>query len=309
MHNKTKLIFITGWGRSGSTILGRVLGQVNGFWMAGELRYICLAWTSNRLCGCGVPFRECKTWENILGRLFGGVENINASEIIYRYKHRRLLKSVPLLAIPGGKHIISGSMENYVGNLDKLYQSIISCNKCKVIIDTTKYPNYGYVLKKIPSIEMYIIHLIRDPRAVSYSWQRSKLLDPHKGVFFKTRNHLSSALTWLDQNLRAEILGKLFPQNYLKLKYEDFVQEPEKTFSSILNLVGEKTTQSPFKNGHTIYLKTDHSVAGNPVRFKSGTVDLFLDEEWKKSMTAREKKIVTSITWPLLNRYGYKIRS
>ena len=55
--NRIKILNITGWGRSGSTILGSILGEIEGFFYAGEIRNI---WNrvllENRLCGCGVPF-------------------------------------------------------------------------------------------------------------------------------------------------------------------------------------------------------------------------------------------------------------
>src|SRR6476469_754930 len=54
------VLFIAGWGRSGSTLLDRMLGQVPGVFSAGELRDI---WDrgvrEDRLCGCGQPFHEC----------------------------------------------------------------------------------------------------------------------------------------------------------------------------------------------------------------------------------------------------------
>jgi len=35
-----RVLYIAGWGRSGSTILDNVLGQVDGFFSAGELMFL-----------------------------------------------------------------------------------------------------------------------------------------------------------------------------------------------------------------------------------------------------------------------------
>ena len=62
-----RVLFLAGSGRSGSTLVTTALGQVDGFFAAGELRYL---WqrglVDNRPCGCGRPFRECPVWTAIL---------------------------------------------------------------------------------------------------------------------------------------------------------------------------------------------------------------------------------------------------
>ena len=67
----TKVLYIAGWGRSGSTILDNVLGQVDGFFSAGELMFL---WRrgliEGRLCGCGRPLRDCDVWMHILDRAY-----------------------------------------------------------------------------------------------------------------------------------------------------------------------------------------------------------------------------------------------
>ena len=42
------------------------------------------------------------------------------------------------------------------------------------------------------------------------------------------------------------------------------------------------------------------------VRMEVGTVQLRLDEEWKRQMPRRQSGIVTLLTRPLLRRYGYR---
>src|SRR5215510_6114841 len=80
--NNVKVLFIAGSGRSGSTLLDMLLGQIGGFHSTGELRFI---WSrgigQNQLCGCGKPFRECEFWTEVVKEAFGGFENINHSRM------------------------------------------------------------------------------------------------------------------------------------------------------------------------------------------------------------------------------------
>ena len=54
------ILYIGGFGRSGSTLVERCLGQLDGFCAAGELRHL---WdrgvVHNQLCGCQTPLRAC----------------------------------------------------------------------------------------------------------------------------------------------------------------------------------------------------------------------------------------------------------
>src|SRR5262252_3729866 len=65
---EVKVLFLAGKGRSGGTLLGGLLGQLPGYFNAGELsRLFDTAVSTNYPCGCGLPFRECETWRAILG--------------------------------------------------------------------------------------------------------------------------------------------------------------------------------------------------------------------------------------------------
>jgi hypothetical protein len=63
LSDRVKVLYIAGSGRSGSTILDNTLGQIDGFFSVGELRYI---WErgliEDRLCGCGERVHQCPFW-------------------------------------------------------------------------------------------------------------------------------------------------------------------------------------------------------------------------------------------------------
>ena len=52
-------------------------------------------------------------------------------------------------------------------------------------------------------------------------------------------------------------------------------------------------------------LGVSHSVAGDPMRFRTGRLHLRSDDEWRQSMERRERRVVTAVTTPLLAGYGY----
>src|SRR5919112_111664 len=64
------VLYIAGDGRSGSTLLARILGQADGAFSAGEVRYL---WErgmwENRTCECGRAFADCPFWSRVVDRL------------------------------------------------------------------------------------------------------------------------------------------------------------------------------------------------------------------------------------------------
>ena len=62
----TKVLYIGGYSRSGSTLLDRMVGQIPAHRSTGELGYITThSLQENRLCGCGARFLDCPFWTRV----------------------------------------------------------------------------------------------------------------------------------------------------------------------------------------------------------------------------------------------------
>lgn len=301
-NHKVKVLYVAGYERSGSTILHNVLGQIDGFFSVGELRVIWdRSLIENRPCGCGTVLQECEVWKRVFeNEIFGGKHQIN-DEII-RLSKRARTRYLPLLLIPGGEQLLKSYLGEYLVSLEKLYQAVQSTTGSKVIVDSSKFPLYGYLLGMLPTIDLYVIHLIRDPRGAEYSILKRK--DRGWGRF-ASRNSTKDSLRWSTLNLTIESLLRRASHHYLTLRYEDFVCRPQESVERILKLVQEEATSLPFVGEHKVKLGVTHTTGGNENRFESGIVELRADEEWKEKMQQIDKAIVTTLTWPLLLRYGY----
>lgn len=303
-NEKIKVLFIAGSGRSGSTILHNILAQVDGFFATGEIRYI---WNrglmKNMLCGCGVPVRECELWKNVMDVAYGGIDRVDAAKMFHLTESFRI-HDLPLTLIPYIRHKQIFRLNEYLKNLEKLYQAIKTTTNCRVIVDSSKNPSYGYVLNQIPTIDLYVLHFIRESQAVAYSWSKKKHFQP--GELMARKRPVESALQWNARNITAEMFLNRTSTRHMALRYEDFVRAPQTSFQSIINLLGEKVVNLPFVGMDTVELnKVNHSVFGNPVRFQNGPVKLRLDNKWQTKMNKRQKLSVLALTWPLLLKYGY----
>ncbi len=305
-----QIIYIAGAGRSGSTLLSNILGQIPGAVSVGELYYI---WErglkENILCGCGAPFRECPFWADVLAQAqtalgLDGVDAMLAGGISgARTRH------IPLLLTANGRARYTAASQPFIDFLAQVYAAIRRKTDSSTIIDASKFPTFGYLLTQIPGAAVSVVHLIRDPRAVGFSWQRLKY-NPDSQKLFGRMGIDRSAAIWDSWNVGAELLSHILaqPHRYLRLRYETFIEEPHASLARILDMAGlEVDPQTIVAADHTVAMRPEHTIAGNPVRFHKA-MQLRLDEEWKTAMSAGDRALTTALTWPLLRRYGYPLR-
>lgn len=306
-ENKVKVLYITGSGRSGSTILQNILGQIDGYFSVGELRYVWeRSFLKNKPCGCGLPFDECETWRNILEHDFNHFKHIEPFQL-YRLTESFRLHQMPFTVIPGIRNGHLYRLNGYLDHVEKLYASIHCATGSRVIVDSSKNPAYGYLISMLPSIDLYVLHFIRDARAVAYSWSKRKPFqsDSENPEYMPRRNPIRSAMQWNARNSAAELWLRQNASKYMTLRYEDFVQKPKASVISILEFMGEKNGNLPFISDQRVALASNHSVFGNVVRFQTGNVQIKMDSEWQNKMSSFHKTAVTLLTLPLLFRYGY----
>lgn len=311
MEKRVKVLYIAGLSRSGSTILGDTLGQIDGWFHVGEIRYI---WDrgiiENRKCGCYSPFRDCSFWNDVLSRGFGGTDHIDPHEMFrlresLRSRHISLYREDTLRA-----HVTRG-MYRYLDALGKLYNSISMVTEARIIVDSSKFPSYAYLLDLLPEVDLFIVHLVRDPRAVAYSVAFRKKVNPATGGanLMARISPLRSSLLWGAWNYIIWSKWAERPSSYCLLRYEDFVRSPRKCIEKLIAFLGQTDVRLPFLQGHEVTLAPNHSVSGNPSRFETGTITLREDEEWRQRMPVLQKVLVTGLTMPWLEQYNYSVHS
>lgn len=310
MNQRLKVLFIAGSGRNGSTLLASVLGQIQGFCSVGELRYL---WdrglVENRHCGCGERFMDCPFWRDVLACAFGQGVRPDAHDLSRRREQG--LRSRHLF-LPGAasRKLKSPAYKAYLEATRRLYSAIRTVSGSHVIVDSSKFPSYQYVLESFPDLDVYTVHLVRDPRAVTYSYCcRRKPRSPFEhDQLLNPRHPLATALSWHEWNILLRKSQRRRPDRYMILRYEDFTQDPRTVVQRVLAMVKEEPAELPFVGDREVVLGPQHTVSGNPDRFKTGFTVIQTDDEWRGSMGWRMRLFVSAMTWPERLRYGYAER-
>jgi len=302
-----KVLYIAGEGRSGSTIIGNILGQVEGLFFAGEAISIWRHFLmDNRMCACGVPASECSTWNNIFKAAFD-TNSVNLDRMIEFEKSSTRIRYAWKMLIPYVTRLFREELTEYLFNIEKLYFAISDSTATEVIVDTSKKPTYGFLLSLLPNIEVYTLHLVRDSRGVAYSWGKRKIQEamPDKTIYMHQFAPWKSAWRWNIYNLLTELLLHRHSKEYLTLRYEDFIEEPTLALSKILQFLKLSGSEYLVDEQKQVNLATNHAIWGNPCRFQTGSVTLRDDSEWKSALPTTSKWLVTIITGLSLRRYGY----
>jgi len=89
---------------------------------------------------------------------------------------------------------------------------------------------------------------------------------------------VESSLLWDVWNASCEALWRSSSGRYMRLRYEDFVEEPQRALKNILGMLHEDTRPLAFMGERAAELGISHTVSGNPNRFQTGMVRLRPDE-------------------------------
>jgi hypothetical protein len=307
----TPVLFIAGFGRSGSTLLDRLLGSTTGFHSGGELGGV---WSqglvADRLCSCGVRFSSCPFWQAVGSDSFSSLRADDVAAIAdYLFSIFPARKMWRILSRRGRRDMVSSAPPGFFDVMARLYQGVQDLSTCQAIVDSSKLATYLLLLAQISSVNVHVVHLVRDPRAVAHSWLRPLVADPDGRSSMPRFGAVKSAVLWLIMNAAVEWIAWRMGLSYVRVRYEDLVKDPARIVGQLRAEVLRDTELEVEETGHLdiedIDLGLVHSISGNPMRFRQGRMPIVEDADWKAGPRGR-RAIVAAITFPLRWRYGYR---
>jgi hypothetical protein len=309
-HPTARVLYIGGVGRSGSTVLDMMLGQVPGHCDVGELFYLWREGVDRDLkCGCDERFSACPFWVEVGRVAFGGWDRVDLDRVLALQADVDRTSRLP--AILGARFLprFRGRLDEYTAVLTALYAAIGAVSGAEVVVDSTKRPSLAYILRRAPGIDLRLVHLVRDPRGVVYSWTKNVRMprDTSAAEYMGRRSPRVISRRWVTVTLMTACLRRLGVPTAL-VRYEDLVRDP----APVLRRIAAVSTGDPdpdlsgILTPEGLRVGGSHTVAGGRVRMRTGRMPLRLDEEWRTALPSRLRRFVSAATWPLRRRYGYR---
>jgi hypothetical protein len=133
------VLYIAGEGRSGSTILGGLIGEYPGFFHVGELHYLWEKGLSeNRLCGCGQKFLTCNFWCEVLAAAFGDGNKVDVDAMLRAEKCVSRVRKRSAAVMFSEPPLEAEQFAAYTANLSASYSFTLAPRR--IIVDSSKLP-------------------------------------------------------------------------------------------------------------------------------------------------------------------------
>ncbi|WP_299131113.1 sulfotransferase [uncultured Amaricoccus sp.] len=263
----TDLVYISGSGRSGSTLLERLLHADGRVFAAGELHVLWRLPPERITCSCGARFADCGTWQAILaasglGDRLGELAALEARVSRSGFLRRRGMRPERVL----GEAEVMCFLEAQLA----LVAAIGAVTGKRVVVDSSKAGPRAFLLSCLDG--PLFIHLRRDPGDVIASW-RSRKFDRGLGADMQRLSAARAAEDWLKAEYFARAVGARRPVAFVD--YAGFCGAPRATLRAIEGRIGSRfdgvawTGPAEFAPGAGY-----HSLNGNPDRFSQGPIDI-----------------------------------
>ena len=268
-----KLIYIGGYGHSGSTLLESLLAESPEVLACGEVTSCIRAGTrkGNRKCSCGREAYVCPVW----GFYFASPNPPDG------WTHAKLLTTL---------------MQRWSAR----YTAIVDSSKTAWGSLTAPFR-----LKQQFGRDFVLVHLIRNPAAASWSVLKQKKRRAQREgrrLRFLQLRSAWTAIGWCAANLSCELFGLLYPRNYVRIRYEDLVRAPKEE----RHRLKQHLLPQGAPNSESLPADNRHQLHGNKVRMRQLTVaDVHEDRNWRSEMPPVYARLVLVFSWPLRLRYGY----
>jgi len=308
------ILFIMGAGRSGSTLMERLLGTSPATVVCGEQRLVWSeGFTENHLCSCGRPFLSCPFYESVrriaaeldpalmgMSHMMRWAKYMDSTRFA---QHADWLRWIPKMYAPRLR-----SMEFEVEwrqihhALVTWYSAIHRAADQSIIIDSTKDPGYAHLLGTVPEFNVGYIHLVRDSRGVAFSWTRRNIRPEviNATTMMDRKPMWRSALDWDAKYALSSLLRLVRPGRVIELQYEWFAREPETGLAAIRQFAASLRMPPLESSDPSASPWRYHSVFGNPIRFERKPPHVKVDDEWRQAMRPRDRLVVTALTAPFL---------
>jgi hypothetical protein len=256
------ILYISGSGRSGSTLLERVLHSANGVSALGEFHCLWRLPADEIACSCGSAFGSDPFWQPVLAE--SGIDDAAIAEL-------RALEGLVCRTGFIARHRFSlaslrddADVQRFLSLQFRLFEAISSRTGSPLLVDSSKAGPRAWLMACDPRVR--IVHLYRDPADVIVSWRSAKY-DPGLGQEMKRLSIHAAALDWLKVEQLTRRLAREVP--VCRVDYGALCAQPQKSLAGMLERLSLRTKPAPqWTSPDTVIPGEEyHSLNGNPDRF------------------------------------------
>ena len=125
----------------------------------------------NERCACNQRFHDCPFWHEVGALAFGGWDRVDVARIEGAAGRPSSGRFIPRLAAPCRPGPSAGAGRVHLVLPARLCGAA-AASGCEVLIDSSKHSSLAFCLRWLGPRRLRVVHVVRDSRAVAYSWTR-----------------------------------------------------------------------------------------------------------------------------------------
>lgn len=292
-------VFIATLPRSGSTLLGMILGSHTQIYHSGESSYWGKIDARKAQCSCG------RTGCNFLVSVQERIEKNREAKSIYNAccivdKMDEPKKVYHPMSLPSDDftgeislQTLNAEINSAVSGLEMLNNTYRNITHKTIIVDNTKNIR---IAEYLTGRNWKILLLLRDPRGLAYSNKKAGI---RKNV---ARSVYAKIPVYIDFAKRA--LTLMNKKNVLLVRYEDICNEPVESITKVCSFLGINFEKQMLR----FKKRRMHMIMGNRMRL-NGNETIVEDLGWMSGLSDYEKKLICSNSGltRLFDSLGYKL--
>jgi len=291
---------------SGATLLALLVSAHPGIATVGEMNgLIAKENPETYLCSCGRRIRDCAFWAALaaaMGRR--GFEFDVArfdlsfiprmSRVVYylrlgSLRHARLdsLRDRIIESLPVERRRLTA----LVARNEAFIESVFETAGGHVFLDTSKDRLRLRTMRRFSTLDVKVIHLVRDVRGVVASLvRRGRDLDARE-----------AARQWVKLHERIEVgLSGLPAATVIRIRYEDVCRDTASTLRRVWEFCGV----DPNAGASADLRGSPQHLVGNQMRLNN-LLEIRIDERWRSLFTVDQLRQVEAVAGPLSRQFGY----
>ncbi len=300
--NQVRVAFIAGTGLSGSTLLEQALSQLDGVLSIGELHWLWKPYWPEMQCECGEQFRSCPFWQPVVVEAYGR-EHARVRARVDALGEGFLRHSIaPTLRAAEPRYRLRAAFRELAALLAPVYVAAAHVSGAAVVVDASKAPPWGLAARHAPGVDVCVLHLVRDPRAFTYSNGRTRAAPGPPGAVSIPHGAARSYANWVLANVEAGALRRRARSSAVIL-YDDLAREPRATLELVTRTIGLDADVGRVLRDQTLVVEqAGHTIGGNPRRPRHGSTVITPDDTWRRHRTAADRALAPLVL-PLWNHY------
>lgn len=295
----TKIVAISGSGRSGSTLLGLVLAQSEGTFNLGQLRHLWGAWRENAECSCGQPLQSCAVYGELVPKVLAaaGFDDARGAQRAVAAFHDDAAR-LRDWADPTAREGLAAKHARFLSALGLLLAQLRERTAATTFIDSSKTPEMALAFDLLAGSETRVINLIRDPRAVACSWYRKS--PGYRSLWRNMR-------AWRSRQHRLDAWRTALGPRFLPFRYEDFAARPRPALAEAAAFAGLSGLDQRFTEADRVTLSWENQHIYPPANEtvlaeRRSDVTIRPAESWKDPSNRGLHRFAIISTWPLGQR-------